>query len=136
MAALGFYFIAFFAFAFWLASTSGFEDRRWFLKLAVWSLPLPWIAIECGWFVAEYWRLPWAVVGVLPHLAAASHLALRDILITLTGFVALYTVLAVIDVRLILAAVRKGPKDFKPFQPRRERPQAPIVPAESGGDAG
>ena len=44
--------------------------------------------------------------------------------------------LAVIDVRLILAAVRKGPKDFKPFQPRRERPQAPIAPAQSGGDAG
>src|SRR5690606_31336197 len=71
MAALGFYFIAFFAFAFWLASTSGFEDRRWFLKLAVWSLPLPWIAIECGWFVAEYGRQPWAVEGVLPTFYAA-----------------------------------------------------------------
>lgn len=132
MAVLGFYFIAFFAFAFWLASTSGFENRRRFLKLALWSLPLPWVAIECGWFVAEYGRQPWAVEGVLPTFYAASHLALRDILITLSGFVLLYTALAVVEVRLMLAAVRKGPKDFIPFQPRHGRPQVPAMPAGGG----
>ena len=114
MAGIGFYLIAFFALAFWWVSNGRLWDKRWFLKLALWSLPLPWIAIECGWFVAEYGRQPWAVEGVLPTFYAASGLALRDILITLGGFVLLYTALIVVDVKLMLKSIRKGPQDDAP----------------------
>ena len=114
MAGIGFYLIAFFALAFWWVSTGRLWDKRWFLRLAVWSLPLPWIAIECGWFVAEYGRQPWAVEGVLPTFYAASGLALRDILITLSGFVLLYSALIVVDVKLMLKSIRKGPGDGAP----------------------
>jgi len=121
MAGIGFYLIAFFALAFWWVTTGRLWEKRWFLKLALWSLPLPWIAIECGWFVAEYGRQPWAVEGVLPTFYAASGLALRDILITLTGFVLLYTALIVVDVKLMLKSIRKGPQDAEPA------PRAPLV---------
>jgi cytochrome d ubiquinol oxidase subunit I len=47
MAGLGFGFIAFFGAAFWCASTCRFR-RRWFLKLAVVAIPLPWLAIEAA----------------------------------------------------------------------------------------
>ena len=114
MAGLGFYLIAFFAVAFYYSCRHNFEHKRGFLKVALWTLPAPWIAIECGWFVAEYGRQPWAVDGVLPTFYAASGLALHQILLTLCGFVALYTVLMVIEIKLMLKAIRKGPDEMLP----------------------
>ncbi len=114
MAALGFYLIAFFALAFYFSCRHNFQDKRWFLRLAVWTFPAPWIAIECGWFVAEYGRQPWAVDGVLPTFYAASGLALHQILTTLAVFTLTYTVLLVIEVKLMLKAIRKGPEEILP----------------------
>lgn len=135
MAAIGFYLIAFFALAFWWVSTGRLWDKRWFLTLAVWTLPLPWIASECGWFVAEYGRQPWAVEGVLPTFYAASGLELHEIMITLAGFVAIYTVLLVIEVKLMLKAIRKGPDDgtAAPEPEAAAPPPAPL--ARSAADA-
>ncbi len=77
-----------------------------------------WIAIECGWFVAEYGRQPWAVEGVLPTFYAASGLELYEIVMTLVGFTALYTTLLVIAIRLSLKTIRKGPDLlFPPARP-------------------
>ncbi|MNN40424.1 Cytochrome bd ubiquinol oxidase subunit 1 [compost metagenome] len=114
MAGLGFYLIVFFGIAFYYSCRNNFESKRTFLKIALWSLPAPWIAIECGWFIAEYGRQPWAVEGVLPTFYAASGLALHEILMTLTGFTVLYTVLIVIEVKLMLKAIRKGPDEILP----------------------
>ena len=66
MVGLGLFFIALFATAFYLATRHRFESHRGFLRLAFCSLPLPWIAVELGWIVAEYGRQPWVVDGVLP----------------------------------------------------------------------
>ncbi|HVJ36415.1 MAG TPA: cytochrome ubiquinol oxidase subunit I [Stenotrophomonas sp.] len=134
MAAIGFYLIVFFAAAFWFSCKHNFEDKRWFLKLALWTLPLPWIAIECGWFVAEYGRQPWAVEGVLPTFYAASGLALHQILTTLCGFVLLYTVLLVIEIKLMLKAIKLGPEDILPSLQARKSPDAPLsTEALAGG---
>ncbi len=111
MAGLGFYFIAFFAVAFWLASKHTLHEKRWFLKLAFWSLALPWVAIEAGWIVAEYGRQPWIIDGVLPTFFAASGLKLHQILISLGVFVGLYTTLAVIEVYLLRKTILKGPTE-------------------------
>ena len=106
--------IAFFALAFYYSCRNNFQDKRWFLKLALWTLPAPWIAIECGWFVAEYGRQPWAVDGVLPTFYAASGLALHEIVLTLAGFTAIYTALIVVEIKLMLKAIRKGPDEVLP----------------------
>jgi len=83
-------------------------------------MPAPWIAIECGWFVAEYGRQPWAVDGVLPTFYAASGLALHEILTTLAVFTLTYTVLLIIEVKLMLKTIRTGPADILPsLQPSR-----------------
>lgn len=130
MAALGFYLIAFFALAFYFSCRHTFQDKRWFLKLALWTLPAPWIAIECGWFVAEYGRQPWAVDGVLPTFYAASGLALHQILTTLAVFTGLYTVLLIIEVKLMLKAIRKGPEEILPsLQPSAAPVIHPAAPA-------
>jgi len=64
-------FIGLFALIFWDASHRNFS-RRWLLHVMLWSLPLPWIAAELGWIVAEYGRQPWAIDGVLPTFLAVS----------------------------------------------------------------
>lgn len=108
MVGLGFFFIGFFAWAFYLATTRKLENPI-FLLVAVCSLPLPWIAIEAGWFVAEYGRQPWVIEGVLPTFLAASNLTVLDLLITIAIYVALYTVLAIIEVKLMIKYIKRGP---------------------------
>jgi len=129
MVGLGFYFIAFFAFAFWLASKHQLDKRRWFLRLAFYSLPLPWIAIEAGWLIAEYGRQPWVIDGVLPTFFAASGLKLHQILITLSGFVTIYTVLAVVEIWLMRKLILKGPEELSPEPHGATAPATPPVTA-------
>ena len=109
MVGLGMYFIVLMAVFFWLSARHQLDRHRWLLKLAVWSIPLPWIAAECGWFVAEFGRQPWAIEGVLPVAVAVSNLNASTVLISLLGFVALYTVLLVVEMKVMLKAIRKGP---------------------------
>ncbi|EKU30016.1 cytochrome ubiquinol oxidase subunit I [Alcaligenes nematophilus] len=111
MVALGLYFILFFGVAFVLASRDRLQRHPRLLKAAVWSIPLPWIAIECGWFVAEFGRQPWAIEGVLPTYYAASGLSFVDLMISMTIFLLLYTTLAVIGIKVMLHSVRKGPDE-------------------------
>ena len=109
MVACGIYFIVLFAFAFWKASKRELATQRWFLRLALWSLPLPWIAIEAGWIVAEYGRQPWAIEGVLPTALGVSSVSSGQVLTSIGGFVLFYTALAIVDVWLMLKFTRKGP---------------------------
>jgi len=75
-------------------------------------LPLPWLAAELGWFVAEFGRQPWIIDGVLPTFLATSELSVFDLTITIVGFTLIYAVLAVIEVRLMLQAIKRGPDVF------------------------
>jgi len=108
MAGLGFYFIALFLLAFYLASARKL-DRRWFLRIAFLSLPLPWVAAELGWVVAEYGRQPWVVDGVLPTFLGASSVSRGTVIGSIAGFVLFYSALAVTDVTLLVRAIRRGP---------------------------
>ena len=108
MVLCGLVFLVLFALALWHTARE-VTPPRWLLRACLYSLPLPWLAMEVGWFVAEYGRQPWVIEGVLPTFLAASSLSVADILITIVGFTAVYGVLAVIEVRLMVAAVQKGP---------------------------
>jgi cytochrome d ubiquinol oxidase subunit I len=109
MVALGLFLIALFVTAFYLASRHRFESNRWFLKVAFCSLPLPWIAAELGWIVAEYGRQPWAIDGLLPTFLGVSTTSAANVWMSLLGFVVFYTSLAAVDVFLMLRMARQGP---------------------------
>ncbi|WP_210485331.1 cytochrome ubiquinol oxidase subunit I [Microvirga antarctica] len=109
MVGLGLYMIVFFATAFYLSTRHRLGDNRTLLKIAFWSLPVPWIAIEAGWLVAEYGRQPWAIEGVLPTFYAASGLTLTDLSISLGFFLTLYTSLLVVMVILMVKTIKTGP---------------------------
>ena len=109
MVGLGFLFIAMFAFAFYLSARQQLERHRWFLRATFLALPLPWIAAELGWIIAEYGRQPWAIEHVLPTFLGVSATSASNVVISLIGFAVFYTVLAVVDGFLMVRMVRRGP---------------------------
>lgn len=132
MVALGFFFIFLFGATFYLASRHRLDRHRWFLRLAFFSLPLPWIAAELGWIVAEYGRQPWAIDGLLPTFLGVSTTSAANVWMSLLGFVVFYTTLAVVDIYLMLRVVRRGPDGlgYWPQQPATSQP-APAAAAVS-----
>jgi len=64
MVELGLFLDCLFAIEFYLAARRRVAQSRTFLRVALWSLPLPWIASEMGWFAAEHGRQPWSIEGV------------------------------------------------------------------------
>lgn len=117
MAGLGFFFIALFALSFYLSARQRLDHYRWYLQLAFFALPLPWIAAELGWIVAEYGRQPWAIEGVLPTFLGVSATAAGNVLLSLASFVVFYTALAVVDVFLMLRMIRRGPEGLGYWPP-------------------
>ena len=93
------------------ASRRAIMRQRWVLKLAVVMIPMPWIASEMGWLVAELGRQPWTVAEVLPTWMSVSSLTVGDLIFSLTGFVLLYTALLVVEMYLMVKFARKGPAE-------------------------
>jgi cytochrome d ubiquinol oxidase subunit I len=121
MVGLGFFFIAFLALFFVLSARRMLDRYPLLLRLAVLAIPLPWLAAELGWVVAEVGRQPWNIEGVLPTVAGVSSLGATTVLATLVGFVAIYTVLFIIEMTLMLRAIRKGPEPD-------DAPEAELLP--------
>lgn len=109
MVGCGFYFIALFAVAFYLSLRRRMMKNKWFLWIALLSLPLPWLAAETGWVVAEYGRQPWVVDGLMPTFMGASSLSASSVWISLCGFILFYTALAVVELYLMIKYIRLGP---------------------------
>ena len=110
MVALGTAMILICLLAVWFSRRENFEDQRLFLKLALLSLPLPYIAGQLGWVVAEVGRQPWIVYGVLKTADAVSKsISTAQVLGSLAGFTILYGGLAIVDVWLLAKYARRGP---------------------------
>ena len=110
MVACGFFFILFFAYGFYLTCNRQITSVRWYHRLALYSLPLPWIANELGWFVAEHGRQPWVIEGVLPTFMGTSSLTTGQLWTSLTGFIIFYTLLAIIEFYLMVKYIKLGPE--------------------------
>ncbi|TCP94647.1 cytochrome bd-I ubiquinol oxidase subunit 1 apoprotein [Cricetibacter osteomyelitidis] len=82
-------------------------------RALLWSLPLPWVAMECGWFLAEYARQPWAIYEVLPTGVANSALTTGDLWFTIGLMCALYTVFLIAEMYLMFKYGRLGPSALK-----------------------
>ncbi|GGI67915.1 cytochrome ubiquinol oxidase subunit I [Shewanella gelidii] len=113
MVAAGVLMLIIFAAAFWQSTRHRIAEKKWVLKAALYGLPLPWIAIECGWFVAEYGRQPWTISEVLPTFMSASSLSAGDLWFSIISISAFYTVLLVIESYLMVKFARRGPSSLK-----------------------
>ncbi|MFZ5573037.1 MAG: cytochrome ubiquinol oxidase subunit I [Thermodesulfobacteriota bacterium] len=107
MVGLGTYFILLMTVA-WFRRNKLLESPL-LLKAMVFSIPLPYIALELGWVLAEVGRQPWIVYGLMRTADAASPIAGSQVLVTLIGFVLLYGLLGAMGFYLIYQNAKKGP---------------------------
>lgn len=70
MVGLGMYFILFFIVILFLSWKHQLSKANWLHWIALWSIPLAYIASQAGWVVAEVGRQPWAIQDLLPVNAA------------------------------------------------------------------
>lgn len=110
MVACGLLMLAYFVIAVILSLRGDVARQRWFLKLAPWMIPIPFIACEMGWVTAEVGRQPWSVFGLLPTWMSASTHSVGYMAFSLIGFVLLYTVFIAVEMYLMVRAIRKGPE--------------------------
>ena len=108
MVGLGFYFILATILGWW--KRNRLVDSPKYLKLMLLSIPLPYMACELGWIVAEVGRQPWIVYGLMKTSDAVSPIATSQVLTTLIGFVLVYGLLGVTGFYLIAKNALKSPE--------------------------
>lgn len=109
MVVLGLFFVFISWYAFYLYRKNKLENSTKFLKVVLYSVLLPLIAINLGWMVAEVGRQPWAVYGLMKTSDAVSPIAMGQIWFSLVGLVVFYTILLIADVYLLIKYAKKGP---------------------------
>ena len=111
MVGLGFYFIIFFILALVYTLKDKIAVKKGFLKLAMWSIALGYIASELGWVVAEVGRQPWTMQDILPTWMSTSHLNTGTVVLTFWLFAALFTILLIAEIKIMLHQIKLGPKE-------------------------
>ena len=104
----------------WLMRRKKLEHSKWFLRLALFSIALPFIANSTGWIFTEVGRQPWIVYGLLKTSTGVSHLGTGYVVTTLIGFTAIYTLLAVIDAGFMVRYARLQPPPASADEHRNE----------------
>jgi len=108
MAGLGAVIIAIAVWGMWLLWRKRLDSSKWFRRVAIYAIPLPFIANTTGWIFTETGRQPWIVYGVLRTSQGVTHnLSSWDVGITFVGFIALYAVLGAVDLAMMLHYSRK-----------------------------
>ena len=109
MIALGFLFPVLSIWA-WLRRKK-LTESPWLLKTLIWAIPLPYIALEAGWMVAEVGRQPWIVHGLMRTSDAVSPVAGSQVGFSLVALTLLYAVLGALCIYLLFYYARKGPSE-------------------------
>ena len=94
----------------WAERRNRIADMRWLLWTALFSIPLVYLAGQAGWIVAEVGRQPWTIEGLLPVKAAVSSVSVASVKTTFWLFVAIFTLFLAIEVRILVKAIKQGPK--------------------------
>lgn len=81
-----------------------------YLKLMMVSVPLPYLAIELGWLLAEVGRQPWIVYGIMKTSAGVSPIDLVQVATSLVAFVLVYGLLGAVGYYLIIKKAVQGPE--------------------------
>ena len=84
-------------------------ESPWLLRIMMLSIPLPYLANEAGWVVAEVGRQPWIVYGIMKTSDAASTLVSSHVAVTLVGFLVVYGLLGLAGFYMMARNAIKGP---------------------------
>ena len=94
----------------WAEYKKRLASMTWLQWAALLSIPLVYVAGQAGWIVAEVGRQPWVIEGLLPVKAAVSSVSVAAVQTTFFIFVAIFTLFLVIELRILINAIKKGPE--------------------------
>lgn len=81
------------------------------LKAMLFAIPVPYLAIEAGWVVAEVGRQPWIVNGLMKTADAVSPIVTSQVAFSLVALTLLYALLGAVDIYLLFKFAKKGPAE-------------------------
>ena len=110
MVGLGGFLLVLMILVLWAEWKGKLTGMKWLQWVALWSIPLVYLAGQAGWIVAEVGRQPWVIQGLLPTKAAVSSVSVGAVQTTFFLFVAIFTLFLAIEVRIMLKAIKEGPK--------------------------
>ncbi|MDP4206639.1 MAG: cytochrome ubiquinol oxidase subunit I [Bacteroidota bacterium] len=111
MVVLGFYFLLFFILIIYLILRKKTIENKWILRIAIWSIPLAYVASQCGWIVAEVGRQPWVIQDLMPAMIAVSHISTGAVQVTFWLFVVIFTTLLIAELKIMFKQIEVGPKE-------------------------
>jgi cytochrome d ubiquinol oxidase subunit I len=92
----------------WLLHRRRLAESRWFLRLAMWAVPLPFVINTAGWVLTENGRQPWIVQGIqLTKDGVSPSVDTGQVVFSLVLFFLLYAALAVVAIKLMTAYGRR-----------------------------
>jgi cytochrome d ubiquinol oxidase subunit I len=96
----------------WATRKGRTPTSKWFPRLALLGIVLPLLGSSTGWIFTEMGRQPWVVWGLMQTSQGVSPTVTATyVLISMTIFTLLYGALAVIEVGLLMRAVKIGPPE-------------------------
>ncbi|NDW12969.1 cytochrome ubiquinol oxidase subunit I [Bacteroides sp. 214] len=110
MVILGGYFILFFGLILFFVYKKSLTKTRWMHWVAMLTIPLGYIAGQCGWIVAECGRQPWAIVDLLPTSAGISRISTGAVQTTFILFLVLFTIMLIAEIGIMIKEIKKGPE--------------------------
>ncbi len=111
MVGLGFYFVIFFVLILWVVLKRKTIRNGWLLRLAILTIPLAYVASQCGWIVAELGRQPWAIQDLMPTMVAVSNITAESVRITFWLFALIFTTLLIAELRIMFRQINIGPNN-------------------------
>ena len=109
MVILGIHFLILSIVVLWLSLKNKWGNHKWLLWVALITIPMPWIASQTGWLVAEMGRQPWVVYELMPTIAAVSKLDAGTVQLTFWIFTLTFTALFIAEIKIMLSQIKKGP---------------------------
>ena len=111
MVGFGTYLMLFFALILFLSFRKIIDKSKVILRIAIWSIPVAYIASTMGWIVAEVGRQPWVIQDLLSTSMATSNLQVSSVKLTFVILAVIFTALLIADVKIILNQIKQGPKE-------------------------
>lgn len=96
----------------WAARKGRVPQSKWLLRMAIIAPLMPLLGNSFGWIFTEMGRQPWVVFGLMPTSEGVSPgVSAGSVITSLTVFTLLYGALAVVEVGLLLRAIKQGPPE-------------------------
>jgi cytochrome d ubiquinol oxidase subunit I len=109
MVILGFLFIFIFSLALIFLFNGTIGSQKWFLRVALFSIPLPYLASELGWILTEMGRQPWIIQDLMPVSSGVSNISTGSVQVTFWLFAFLFTALIIAEISIMLKQIKTGP---------------------------